>query len=153
MIPRIADLQPLAAAGAPVWLIRSNGSHQRPPTHLNSFALLGELDWAPTGRTLVIKASFDQRAAGPSSGWSSAGTGSTAQLTQHAALAAGAVLVAERCAIAFPRRAERDLAEPIWRLSLRRKQLVSSPRSPAALYVLVARQPADRFTPRQDGSP
>jgi Tol biopolymer transport system component len=39
-----------------VWLMDADGRHQRQLTHLNQVQFYGELDWAPDGQTIVIKA-------------------------------------------------------------------------------------------------
>ena len=133
----------------------STGSHQRQLTHLKSIQYFGDLDWAPTGRSLVIDAFPSTRAAGPTSG-SSARDGQDDAADQHAAERGG-----RRCGrpngswIAFFSQGRAVSLNWIWRLSVATKRLVQlTSGNPAALYP--AWSPDSRRSalhPRRSGRP
>jgi TolB protein len=117
-----------------VWLMDADGRHQRQLTHLKKVQFYGELDWAPTGRALVIKA-FASTVGGQSELWLvSARTGAVSRLTTTVLGEAEPSWSPNGRWIAFSSE-RRQLPYRIWRLSpttRRPVQLTSG--SPAALY-------------------
>src|SRR5690242_13903779 len=64
-----------------VWLMNANGTGQRQLTHLKKIQFYGDLDWAPDGLSIVIKA-FASSVGGATELWLvNARTGSTSKLT------------------------------------------------------------------------
>jgi Tol biopolymer transport system component len=117
-----------------VWLMDANGSHQRQLTHLKQVQFYGELDWAPTGRSLVIKA-FASSVGGANELWLvNARTGATSRLTSSVLSEAEPSWSPNGRWIAFGSEG-RSLANRIWRLSVATKQRVQlTSGTPAALY-------------------
>src|SRR4051812_43330142 len=117
-----------------VWLMDGNGRHQRQLTHLKQVQFYGELDWAPTGRSLVIKA-FASSVGGANELWLvNATTGATSRLTSTVLSEAEPSWSPNGRWIAFGSEG-RNLANRIWRLSVASKQRVQlTSGTPAALY-------------------
>ena len=132
---QIAFFRPhrLGSAGQ-VWLMGSTGARQRQLTHLKGIQYFGDLDWAPTGRSLVIDA-FPSTAGGWTDLWLvSAITGSTSRLTSTPLSEASPSWSPNGSWIAFFSQGRR-LPYRIWRLSVATKRLVQlTSGTPAAAY-------------------
>ena len=117
-----------------VWLMNADGSHQRQLTHLNRVQFYGELDWAPDGQTIVIKA-FASAVGGSTELWLvNARTGTVTQLTHTVLSEAGPSWSPNGRWIAFFSEG-RTRAYRIWRLSPTTKRVVQlTSGSPAAAY-------------------
>jgi TolB protein len=117
-----------------VWLMNADGSHQRQLTHLTGVQFYGDLDWAPTGRSIVIKA-FPSSLGGSTDLWLvSASTGRAIRLTTTPLSEAAPSWSPNGRWITFFSEGRR-LPYRIWRLSVATKrvtQLTSG--SPAAAY-------------------
>ena len=132
---QIAFFRPVRRGSAgQVWLMSSTGSHQRQLTHLKSIQYFGDLDWAPTGRSLVIDA-FPSTTGGWTDLWLvSASTGRTTRLTSTPLSEASPSWSPNGSWIAFFSQGRR-LPNRIWRLSVATKRLVQlTSGNPAALY-------------------
>ena len=117
-----------------VWLMNADGNGQRQLTHFKQIQFYGDLDWSPTGRTLVIKA-FPSAMGGFTDLWIvDARTGKTSRLTTTALSEAAPSWSPNGRWIAFFSEGRR-LPYRIWRYSFatRRVTQLTSGR-PAAAY-------------------
>jgi Tol biopolymer transport system component len=132
---QIAFFRPVRRGSAgQVWLMDANGARQRQLTHLKGIQYYGDLDWEPTGRSLVIDA-FPSRAGGWTDLWLvSASTGRATRLTSTALSEASPTWSPNGSWIAFFSQGRR-LPNRIWRLSIATKRLVQlTSGTSAALY-------------------
>jgi TolB protein len=116
-----------------VWLMNADGSHQRQLTHLDRVQFYGELDWAPDGLSIVIKA-YPSAQGGQTELWLvNARTGGVSRLTATAISEAGPAWSPNGRWIAFF--TEGRGSPQIWRLSATTRRTVRlTSGSPAALY-------------------
>ena len=131
---QIAFFRPTRRGSAgQVWLMNADGSHQRQLTHLKGVQFYGDLDWAPSGRSLVIKA-FASTVGGATELWLvNASTGALSRLTSTV-LGEGALSWSPNGRwIAFSSEG-RLRANRIWRLSVATKRMVALTARSAALY-------------------
>jgi Tol biopolymer transport system component len=131
---QIAFFRPTRRGSAgQLWLMAADGSHQRQLSHLKAVQFYGDLDWAPSGRSLVIKA-FASTVGGATELWLvNASTGKVSRLTSTV-LGEGAPSWSPNGRwIAFSSEG-RLRANRIWRYSLASKRLVQLTTGPAALY-------------------
>jgi Tol biopolymer transport system component len=132
---QIAFFRPVRRVSAgQVWLMDSTGAHQRQLTHLKGVQYYGDLDWAPTGRSLVIDA-FPSAAGGWTDLWLvNASTGTALRLTTTPLSEAAPSWSPNGRWIAFFSQGRR-LPYRIWRLSVATKRLVQlTSGNPAAAY-------------------
>jgi Tol biopolymer transport system component len=131
---QIAFFRPTRRGSAgQVWLMAADGSHQRQLSHLKGVQFYGDLDWAPTGRSLVIKA-FASTVGGSTQLWLvNASTGKVTRLTSTVLGAGAPSWSPNGLWIAFSSEG-RLRANRIWRYSLATKRLVQLTAGSAALY-------------------
>ena len=131
---QIAYFRPVGPSKAgQVWLMNADGSHQRQLTHLKSIQFYGDLDWAPNGRALVIKA-FASSLGGATELWLvNARTGTVSPLTKTVLGEGPPSWSPNGRWITFSSEG-RLRANQIWRLSVATKRMVQLTSAPAALY-------------------
>jgi Tol biopolymer transport system component len=116
-----------------VWLMNANGTGQRQLTHLKKVQFYGDLDWAPDGLSLVIKA-FPSGIGGATELWLvNARTGAVSQLTKTV-LGEGAPSWSPNGRwIAFSSEG-RLRSGRIWRMTVGTKKLVQLTAGSTSLY-------------------
>lgn len=131
---QIAYFRPAGLSkGGQVWLMNADGSHQRQLTHLEGIQFYGDLDWAPNGRSLVIKA-FASSLGGSTQLWLvNASSGTVSPLTRTV-LGEGAPSWSPNGRWITFSSEGRLRANQIWRLSVATKRMVQLTSAPAALY-------------------
>jgi TolB protein len=131
---QIAFFRPARPGSAgQVWLMNANGTGQRQLTHLRKVQFYGDLDWAPDGLSLVIKA-FASTVGGATELWLvNARTGTVSQLTKTV-LGEGAPSWSPNGRwIAFSSES-RLRSGRVWRLTVATKKLVQLTSGSTALY-------------------
>jgi TolB protein len=114
-----------------VWVMNANGQHQRRLTRLQRTAFFGELDWAPSGGSIVFKA-FPSSQGGTTELWlANARTGVVSRLTNSSLSKAGPAWSPNGRWIAFFTEGRRQPYR-IWRLSVATRHVVRLTRGPAA---------------------
>jgi TolB protein len=131
---QIAFQRAVREARSQVWLMDADGRHQRQLTHLRQVKFYGDLDWSPSGRTIVFKA-FASAAGGSTDLWlADAQSGRITRLTSTPLDEAAPSWSPNGRWIAFFTEGRR-LSYRIWRLSVTTRRMVQlTAGRTAALY-------------------